>query len=159
MGKNKEEKIVNIEGNKVRAKAFIIETEHPAVGRILEVEGKKFRVMDDFKNPHEGTFIKPFTEEDEESINEYEEALDTLSEKLEKYVDIKRFIKENIKGKAIQEIRTGLYIIDKEEKGEEVEKTHRGGCYDFSMQYKELIFSLLTGIEAANPNEQRELDE
>ena len=139
----------------LKTKAFMIETQHPAVGRILEVDGKKFRVMDEFSSPHEGTFIKPFTEEDQQNINEYEEAINTLAEKLKERVDIKRFIKENIKDKPIQDIKTGLYIIEQEEKGKKVEKTHRGGCYDFCIQYENLIFNLLTGSDVADGYETR----
>lgn len=141
----KEIKLKDKDGNILKAEAFMTEETHPAVGRILTVNGKRFRVLDEGPDPHTGTFIKEMTKLDEEHIQEFDEDLEELSNKLLNKVDLKRMIKEQIKTKTHQEIKTGLFIFKKEEEGKDVETTHGGGCYDFRMQSGELIFSFMSG--------------
>jgi len=141
----KEIKIKDEDGNVLKAEAFMTEETHPAVGRILTVNGKRFKVLDEHPDPHTGTFIKEMTELDEEHIREFDEDLEELSNKLVAKVDLKRMIKEQIKSKSHQEIKTGLVILKKEEEGEDVETTHGGGCYDFRMQSGELMFGFMSG--------------
>jgi len=141
----KELKIKDEDGNVLKAEAFMTEETHPAVGRILTVNGKRFKVLDEHPDPHTGTFIKEMNELDEEHIREFDDDLEELSNKLVAKVDLKRMIKEQIKTKSPMEIKTGLVILKKEKEGKKVETTHGGGCYDFRMQSGELIFGFLSG--------------
>jgi len=99
----KEKDLICIDGKTYKKSAFIIEDEHPVVGRILIVEGMKFKILDeDLKGSHRiGTYLAKLTEEDEENMKEYDEAVNELSEKLTKKIDIKRLIKENIKNRSM----------------------------------------------------------
>jgi len=72
-------KVTKKDFKKLKKEALMIEEHHPAVGRILIVDGAKFRVMEE---PHmgqlgSGTFIKPMTQDDEDRMEEYDEALET----------------------------------------------------------------------------------
>lgn len=146
--KKKEIKIKDEDGNILKSEAFMIEGYHPAVGRILEVNGERFMVMDEIMNPHSGTLIKKMTEEHEERIREYDEEVKSLAEKLVHKVDITRMIEEQLKARNPAEIKTGLYILKKEEDGEELEVNHGKGCYEFSMSCGELIFHFTSGASA-----------
>ncbi len=138
--------IVTIGGDNFKKESFMIEETHPAIGRILIVDGKKFRLLDG-ADEEQGTFIRAFTENDEETIIEYDNALETLSEKLVDKVDIKRMIKENIKHSTLQNLKTGLFILKQEEEGRAIEEEHHRGCYEFKMFYKNQRFSFFTGSE------------
>ena len=140
--------IVKIDGKKYRKEKFLIEESHPAIGRILIIDDMKFKILDEASSLHKsGTFIAPLTERDEEVMEEYDEDLDRLSEKLVDRVDIKRLIKENIKNKKHQEIKTGLFILKAIEDGEEVEEEHLKGCYQYAVHYKNQSFDLISGSE------------
>lgn len=147
MPKNKD--LIKFDGKIYKKNAFLIEEEHPAIGRIMIVEGSKFKILDEhIKGPHrEGTFIAKLTEEDEERMQEYDEALDLLSEKLVDKVDIKRIIKENLKERPFQDLKTGLYILDVEEKGEKIDKEESKGCYQLTLHHKNHSFSFVTGVD------------
>jgi len=133
------------EGNLLKASAFMIEDSHPVVGRILIVDDKKYKILDDVFDKKHGTFIKVMTERDEELIKEYDEEIDELSQKLIKKVDLKKMIKEQIKGKTSQEIKTGLYILKKEKEGKKIEVEHHKGCYHFKLHYKNQEFDFASG--------------
>jgi hypothetical protein len=135
------------EGNVFKPHAFMVEDFHPVVGRILIVDGKRYKVLDDYPSPHQGTFIKPMNDEDEDRINEYNMDINELSEKLVEKVDLKRMIKELIKKKSPQEIKTGLYILKKEKEGEKIEVNHGPGCYSFLMAKGDLIFEFCSGSD------------
>ena len=141
----KEMTLKDEDGNILKSEAFMTEETHPAIGRILTVNGKRFKILDEGPDPHTGTFIKEMDERDEEHIQEFDEDLEELSNKLVKKVDLKRMIKEQIKNKTHQEIKTGLFILKKDDEGNEVETTHRGGCYEFTMQSGELMFTFMSG--------------
>jgi len=146
----KDSNIIKIGDKKFKKEAFIIEDEHPAIGRILIVDDIKFKVMnyEPAGGHRSGTFIKRMTEEDEERIQEYEDALEELSEKLVTKVDVKRMIKENIRSQPIQEIKTGLFILKEDEKGVKTETNHRQGCYQLDMHCGKQSFTFLTGRDA-----------
>ena len=145
MPKNKD--IVKIDGVPMKKEAFMLEENHPAIGRMIIVDGNKFKILDDLTGVHNksGTFIKKMTEEDEERIREYDEALEELSEKLVNKLDIKRLIKENIKTKPLQDIKTGLFILKAEEDGEEIEEEHLKGCYNYRMHKGSQTFEFMSG--------------
>lgn len=145
--KEKEDKIINIDGKKYTKEVFMIEESHPAIGRILIMDGKKFKILDEqMPGVHRtGTFIAKMNERDEEAIEEYDEALEELSEKLVNRVDIKRLIKENIKLRPLQDIKTGLFILKAQEDGEEVEEEHHKGCYNYKIHYKNQTFDFAIG--------------
>jgi len=149
MVKKKEKSdLIKIEGTTYKKEAFMIEEDHPAVGRILIIEGMKFKVLDNemIRTSHRsGTYIAKVTEADEEKMKEYDEAIEELSEKLVNRVDIKRLIKENMKDKTMQEIKTGLFILKAEEDGEKIEDEHHRGCYNYKMHYKNQTFEFITG--------------
>lgn len=146
--KNKQEiSIVKATGEPMKKKAFLVEDTHPAIGRILIVDNIKYKVLDDYPDHETGTFIARLTEDDEEEMREYDEALDLLSEKLVKKVDVKRLIKENIKDKNMQELKTGLFILQQEENGEEIEEEHHKGCYHFKIFHKNKCFDFATGSD------------
>jgi len=153
MGNKKD--MIKFDGKVYKKEAFIIENEHPAIGRILIVEGMKFKILD--VNPkgmssHRcGTFLAKLTEEDEERMEEYDEDLDNLSKKLVDKLDLKRLIKENMKNKSHQEIKTGLFILKSQEEGEEVEEIHAPGCYNFQMHYKNQTFDFTSGSDYLEP--------
>lgn len=148
--KKKDSDIVKIGDKKFKKEAFIIEDEHPAIGRILIVDGVKFKVMnyEPVGGHRSGTFIKRMTEEDKECIQEYEDALEELSDKLATKVDVKRMIKENIRSQSIQEIKTGLFILKEDEKGVKTETNHRQGCYQLDLHCGKQSFTFLTGRDA-----------
>lgn len=131
------------EGNVFKSYAFMIEDHHPVVGRILIVDGRKYKVLDDHSDFRNGTFIKPMTEDDEREIEEFDAELEELSLKLVDKVDIKKMILEQIKKKSSQEIKTGLYILKQEEK--EIEIEHSKGCYHFKLRHKNLEFEFVSG--------------
>ena len=142
--------IITFEGTKLKKEAFLIEESHPAIGRIFIVDGKKYKVLDEAfasEGHANGTFIKAMTPEDEENIKEYDEALDTLVEKLKSKVDISRMIKETIKTQPLQDIKMGLYILKAEEDGEPIETEHHRGCYEFKIHYKNATYSFASGNE------------
>ena len=143
----KKKDLIKLDGKVYKKEAFLIEEEHPAIGRIMIVEGQKFKIMDDhMKGPHkEGTFIAKLTEDDEERMEEYDDALELLSEKLAKKVDIKKIVKENLKSRVFQDIKTGLYILDAQEKGEVVTQEEGKGCYQLTLHHKNHSFSFVTG--------------
>jgi len=147
--KEKEINVVELNGKKYQKEAFMIEESHPAVGRILIIDGMKYKVLDEaMPGPHRsGTFIKKMTEDDDDEIKEYDDALEELSEKLVDRVDIKRLIKENIKTKPLQEIKTGLFILKAQEDGEEVDEEHHKGCYNYKIHFKNHTFDFATGEE------------
>ena len=93
---------------------------------------------------------KRLTEEDEEVMEEYDVMLDELSEKLVKKVDIKRLIKEQIKSKPMQELKTGIFILEAEERGEKIEEEQHRGCYQYKMFYKNQLFHLMGGDDVIN---------
>jgi len=141
--------IINLNGNTYKKSAFMIEDEHPAIGRIIIVDDVKFKILDNPERGHEraGTYLARLTEEDEERMDEYDEALETLSEKLATKVDVKRLIKENIKNQSMQDIKTGLFILKQEEDGKNIEEEHIKGCYNYKMHYKNQCFSFMTGSD------------
>ena len=141
------------EGNIFKPHAFMIEDHHPVVGRILIVDDRKYKILDDHPNERQGTFIKPMTEQDEEEIEEYDRELEELSEKLVEKVDLKKMIKEQIKKKAPQEIKTGLYILKQEEKGEKIEVQHSRGCYHFTMSHGNQEFDFASGHDVIDGDE------
>ena len=143
----KEDKLINIEGRKFTKEAFMIEESHPAVGRILIIDGEKYKIMDEAAGGGHrvGTFIARMTERDKELIEEYDDALEELSEKLVDKVDIKKLIKENIKMKPIQELKTGLFILKAQADGEEVDEEHHKGCYNYKAHYKNHTFDFMAG--------------
>jgi len=143
------EAIVKIEGKEYKKEAFMIEETHPALGRILIIDGTKYKVLSDAVGGSDrtGTFISKMTDRDKEIIEEYDEALDELSEKLVNKVDIKRLIKENIKAKPMEEIKTGLFILKAQEDGEEVDEEHHRGCYNYKIHYKNQVFDFMSGDE------------
>jgi len=150
MAKNKD--LIKIDGKVYKKEAFMIEEDHPAIGRIINIEGMKFKVLDNqMKGPHRsGTFIAKLTQEDEIRMQEYDDELEELSEKLVQKIDIKRLIKENIKNKPHQEIKTGLFILKAQGEGEEVEEEHSKGCYQFTMHHKNQTFSFASGSDIHN---------
>lgn len=152
MSKKEKNELVKIEGKLYKKQAFIIEDNHPAIGRILIVEGQKFKILDkDIIVGHKsGTFMKKLTEEDEQAMKDYDNAIDELSEKLIKKLDIKRLIQENIKNQSMQEIKTGLFILQAEEEGNKIEEEHHKGCYNFKMHYMNQCFELITGHDVDN---------
>ena len=142
--------IIKINGKKFKKEAFIIEEDHPAVGRILIVDDVKFKILDyEMKGGHRsGTFMKRMTAEDEEHIREYDECIEELSEKLTKKIDIKKVIKENMKNKPLQEIKTGLYILKAQENGDDdVEEEHIKGCYNYRIHKGNQTFDFMTGVD------------
>jgi len=60
-------------------------------------------------------------------------------------------IKENMKNKSPQEIKTGLFILKSQEDGEEVEEEHSKGCYRFSMHCRNQSFNFTTGSDYIEP--------
>lgn len=135
--------LVKINDKLYKKKAFMIEEHHPAIGRILIIDDIKFKVLDEsniMPSERTGTFIAKLTQEDEDLMKEYDEQLDELSEKLVKKVDLKRLIKEQIKHKPLQEIKTGLFILKEETKGNKVDVEHHKGCYCFKMHLKNQTF-------------------
>ncbi len=146
--------MIKLDGKTYKKEAFIIEDSHPAIGRTLEVEGVKFKILDGYvPGGHKaGTFITKLTEDDEARMEEYDEELDSLSEKLMSKLDIKRLIKENIKNKPHQDIKTGLFILKQEEEGKKIEKEHAKGCYQFSMHYRNQTFDLISGSDVMVEN-------
>jgi len=153
----KDKDIVILDKKKYKKSAFIIEEEHPVIGRILIIDEMKFKFLDDaIQGGHKcGTYISRLTEEDEERMLEYDEALEELSEKLVKKIDIKRLIKENIKNKPMQELKTGLFILKEEEKGKKIEEEHLKGCYNFRMHHKSQTFEFMSGHEMAQFQNER----
>jgi len=149
----KKEKDIILDGFKYKKSAFMIEEHHPAIGRILIIEDMKFKILDDDMEPvhKSGTYIKRMTEEDEEHIIEYDEALEELSEKLVDRIDLKRMIKENIKNKPLQDIKTGLFILSEKAKGKKIEEEHHKGCYNYKMHYGSQTFELMTGHDIIMP--------
>jgi len=144
--------LINIEGKEYKKEAFMLEEFHPAVGRILVFDGIKFKILDDrCEGPHRtGTFIRKVTEDDEEHMKEYDRDLEELSLKLAGRVDIKRLIKENIKEKPMQELKTGLFILKAMENGEEVDEEHHKGCYNYKIHYKNQMFEFMSGRDVIN---------
>lgn len=101
MVKDKDE-LVNIDGKLFKKEVFIIEDNHPIIGRILIVENVKFKILDEEDDSHKsGTYMARLNKEDERRMKEYDNALDTLSKKLVDKPDLKRLIKENMKYKSI----------------------------------------------------------
>lgn len=145
--------LITIDGKKYKKTAFVIEDQHPAIGRILNIEGLKFKILDDsMRGSHRtGTYIAKLTEEDEERMEEYDAAVEELSGKLVKKIDLKRMVKENMRGKTFQEIKTGLFILKAEEEGEEVEEEHQKGCYNYNIHYKNQTFQFITGNDVIEP--------
>lgn len=145
--------LIKIDGKVYKKNAFIIEDDHPALGRILIVEGMKFKILDHtMPGPHKsGTYLAKLTEEDEDHMKDYDTALEELSEKLVNKVDIKRLIKENMKNKPMQDIKTGLFILEQQDKGEEVDEEHHRGCYNYKMHYKNQSFEFITGVDVMYP--------
>jgi hypothetical protein len=150
---NKEAKpkdiIVKIDGKKYKKEQFMIEEYHPAIGRILMIEDLKFKVMTQkaVGSERQGTFISKMTERDEEVMREHDDALDELSEKLVDRIDIKRLIKEKLKERETQDIKTGLFILKAKEDGEEVEEEHHRGCYNYKIHYKNHSFDFCDGLD------------
>jgi len=147
MAKDKDE-VIKLEGKKYKKTKFIIEETHPVIGRILIIDDKKFKIMDEsaIGEHRSGTFIAPLTGDDEERMQEYDEDLENLSEKLAGRVDIKKLIKENIKNKKHQEIKTGLFILNEMEKGNKsAEEEHIKGCYQYVAHYKNHSFDFFSG--------------
>ena len=151
----KKKDMIKLDGKVYKKEAFIIEDEHPAIGRILIVEGIKFKILDLKQNkfPKQGTFLSKLTERDEEMMQEYDNDLEELSEKLVKKLDIKRLIKENMKNKSYQEIKTGLFILKAEDDGEEIEEEHARGCYNFTMFFQNQEFNFTSGSDYLEPLE------
>lgn len=146
--KKEENNIIKIDGKKYKKEAFLIEEFHPAVGRILVIEDMKFKVMDNkaIGSHRSGTFISKLTERDEEIMKEYDEDLDSISEKLADRIDVKRLIKEKLKERNHQDIKTGLFILKAKENGEEVEEEHHRGCYNYKIHYKNQTFDFADGL-------------
>jgi len=146
--KKEKDVIVKIDGKKYKKEHFLIEEFHPAIGRILIIEGMKFKILDDksIGSHRSGTFIAKFTERDQELIDEYDNELEELSSKLVDKIDIKRLIKEKLKEKRPQEIKTGLFILKAQEDGEEVEEEHHRGCYNYKIHYKNQTFDFIDGL-------------
>jgi hypothetical protein len=138
------------DGTPLKSEAFMIEDRHPVIGRILIVDGHKYKIMSDAPGDGTGTFIKAMTEEDERRMQEYDDELDELSEKLVDKIDIKRMIKEQIKNKQHDEIKTGLYILKRQKEGEKVEVEHNRGCYHMTMYYKNQKFDIMSGCDVVN---------
>lgn len=149
MAKKKESKdIIKFEGEVYKKEAFLIEEEHPAIGRMLIVGGKKFRILDDNEfggHGRTGTFIRELRQEDIDCMEEYDADVEALSKKLVGKVDVERLIKEHVKKKPHQEIKTGLYILKAEESGEKIEEEHVKRCYNYNMFYKNQGFSFFSG--------------
>jgi hypothetical protein len=148
---DKKSDIVKIGKDKFRKEAFIMEEQHPVIGRILIVDGVKFKVLDPepiSQGHRSGTFITRLTKDDELKMQEYEDALDELSEKLAGKVDVKRMIKENIREQPLQDLKTGLYILKEEGKGAKVENNHRQGCYQLDLHCANQSFTFITGRDA-----------
>jgi len=145
--------LIKIDGKVYKKNAFIIEDDHPAIGRILIVEGMKFKILDAaIQGPHKsGTYIAKLTEQDEETMREYDESIEVLSEKLAKKIDIKRLIKENMKNKTMQDVKTGLFILEQQDNGEEIEEEHIKGCYNYKMHYKNQTFEFISGADVIYP--------
>jgi hypothetical protein len=156
----KDSEIIKIGNEKFKKTAFLIEEDHPALGRLLIVDGVKFRVMDyaPLGGHRTGTYIRRLNEEDEKQIQEYEDALDLLSEKLVDKVDVKRMIKENIRTQPITEIKTGLYILDQEDKGMEIEANHKKGCYQLDLHSGLQTFSFITGRDLHQISEVTDIE-
>jgi len=147
--KKDKEEIIKLDGKKYFKKKFLIEETHPAIGRILILDDKKFKVLDKVEGEHRnGTFIAPLTEDDEFEMEEYDEDLERLSEKLAKRVDVKKLIKENIKNKKHKEIKTGLFILKEMEKGNGVEEEHLKGCYQYAIHHKNHSFDFYSLSQA-----------
>ena len=142
--------VIKIDGKKHSKQKFFLEEFHPAVGRILIFDDVKFRILDDRVDPihRTGTFIKKLTEEDEEAMEEYDEDIEKLSEKLVDRIDIKRMIKEQINQKPSQEIKTGLFILKELENGKKVEEEHHKGCYSYKAHLGNQVFQLETAHSA-----------
>ena len=149
MKKENKEDLIKFNGKVYKKSAFIIEDEHPVIGRLLMVEGIKFKIMDKEGGGSErmGTFLARLTTDDEERMKEYDDALEDLSSKLVNKLDVKRLIKENMKNKSMQEIKTGLFILEAQEKGEDVEEEHHRGCYDYKIFYKNQMFQFMSGSD------------
>lgn len=156
--KKKDTEIVKIAGERFLKQSFMVEEDHPVIGRILIVDDIKFKIMnapyDTNESHRKGTFIKRLTEQDEELMREYDEDVDALAEKLVLKVDIKRIIKENIRQKPYQSIKTGLFILKQEENGEEIEEEHAKGCYQYVIHHKNQTFDLIVGNEYLNDERQ-----
>jgi len=147
--KKEKEIIVKVEGKKYKKEHFMIEEYHPAIGRILIFEDIKFKIMDDkVSGSHRtGTFLARLTERDEEVMKEHDELLEELSSKLVDRIDMKRLIREKIKEKPTQELKTGLFILKAKEDGEDVEEEHHRGCYNYKIHYKNQTFDFADGLE------------
>lgn len=147
--KKEKETIIKVEGKKYKKEHFMIEEFHPAVGRILIFENIKFKILDNkaIGSHRAGTFIAKLTEDDEERMREHDEALEELSSKLVDRIDVKRLIKEKMKEKPTQELKTGLFILKAKEDGEDVEEEHHRGCYNYKAHYKNQTFDFTDGIE------------
>ena len=149
VAKKEKDEIVKIGKDKFRKEAFMIEETHPAIGRILIVDGVKFKILDDapsgFPGHRAGTFIKRMTDHDEELMEEYDEAVEELTEKLSHRVDVKRMIKEHIKQKPMQEIKTGLFILEEMKKGKKVDEEHHKGCYNYKLHFGNQTFEFISG--------------
>ena len=144
----KKKDMVKINSTTYKKEAFLIEEYHPAIGRILIVEGIKFKILDDYNiagGHKSGTFLKRFTERDQEVIDEYEKDIEELSEKLKERLDLKKLIKEKLKGKDMQDIKTGLYILREQEKGKKVEEEHIKGCYNYKVHLGQQTFEFIDG--------------
>lgn len=143
---NEDKDLIKIDGKTYKKQAFIIEDAHPAIGRILIVEGTKFKILDEDKGIHRsGTFLARLTEYDEEQMQEYDEALEVLSKKLVDKVDVKRLIQEQMKNKTLQEIKTGLFILQAQEDGKKVVEEHHRECYNYKIHYMNQLFELISG--------------
>ena len=66
----KEKNLIKVDGKKYKKEAFMIEESHPAIGRILIIDGEKYKILDEaMSGAHRsGTFIARMTEKDEEEI-------------------------------------------------------------------------------------------
>ena len=155
--KKKKEKdiIIKIGKKKYKKEQFLIEEFHPAVGRIMIVEDMKFKIMDNkaIGSHRSGTFIAKLTDKDEEMMREYDEDIEELSEKLVDRLDIKRMIKEKLKEKSPTNLKTGLFILKKQDEGEDVEEEHHRGCYNYKIHYKNQTFDFIDGIEMIDARE------
>lgn len=143
----KKKDMIKIDNKVYKKDVFIIEDFHPAIGRILIVEGIKFRILDDYQlaGHKSGTYLKKFTDRDQEMIDDYETNLDELADKLKERLDIKKLIKERLKEKKSQEIKTGLFILREQEKGVEVEEEHIKGCYNYRVHLGQQTFEFIDG--------------
>lgn len=146
---SKKKDLMKFDGKIYKKDAFLIEEEHPAIGRIMIVEGIKFKILDDHMSGghKQGTFIAKLTGEDEDKMQEYDDALDLLSEKLMNKVNIKKIIKENLKTRPFQDLKTGLYILSAQEKGEHIDEEEGKGCYQLTLHHKNHTFSFVTGAD------------